>query len=184
MKFRKLIRIAHRDLGYIAVALTIIYSISGIAVNHVTDWNPNYSIKKDTLLLGTQLNDSLSSKELTSKIVQILSIKDTVKNSFRETPTILNIFFNKKTLSVNLKNGVAIFEHVKSRTIFREVNFLHLNNPKKIWTWIADLFAVSLIVLALTGLFMIKGKKGFNGRGKWFVLIGLLIPLVFLLLYF
>ncbi|MCB9249541.1 MAG: hypothetical protein H6613_13830 [Ignavibacteriales bacterium] len=48
----------------------------------------------------------------------------------------------------------------------------------------ADIFALSLIFLATTGLFMIKGKKGLTGRGKWFALLGILIPLIFLLLYF
>ncbi len=32
----------HRDERYVAAALTIAYSISGIAVNHIADWNPNY----------------------------------------------------------------------------------------------------------------------------------------------
>ena len=39
--------VLHRDLGYLVVALTIIYAVSGIAVNHVHDWNPNYSIERD-----------------------------------------------------------------------------------------------------------------------------------------
>ena len=38
--------VLHRDLGYLVVALTIIYAVSGIAVNHVHDWNPNYSIDR------------------------------------------------------------------------------------------------------------------------------------------
>ena len=41
----------------------------------------------------------------------------------------------------------------------------------------ADIFAVTLIFFAISGLFMIKGKKGIAGRGKWYLLIGLLIPL-------
>ncbi|MCK5032361.1 MAG: hypothetical protein KAS18_01980, partial [Calditrichia bacterium] len=41
---RKWNRVIHRDLGYLAVGLTLIYAISGFVVNHVQDWNPNYEI--------------------------------------------------------------------------------------------------------------------------------------------
>ena len=35
MKWRKWFRILHRDIGYVAVALTLAYGLSGIAVNHI-----------------------------------------------------------------------------------------------------------------------------------------------------
>ncbi len=184
MKIRKLIRLLHRDVGYVAFGLTIIYSVSGIAVNHVSDWNPNYVITKDTLIVSPSIDSTLASDEIVENLLQSFSIEDTVKSFFRSSPTSIDIFFNKKTLSTNLKSRVATLETVESRTIIRETNFLHLNHPKKIWTWIADLFAVGLIFLAITGIFMIKGKKGLVGRGKWFVALGVLIPILFLFFYF
>lgn len=184
MKIRKLVRALHRDIGYIAGGLTIIYSISGIAVNHVNDWNPNYSITTDTLVIPTKIDSTLSNDELVSQLTSTFSISDSIKSSFRSAPTVIDVFFQNKTLSANLKKRIATLEIVESRTLIHETNFLHLNHPKKLWTWIADLFAVSLIFLAVTGLVMIKGKKGFAGRGKWFALIGILIPILFLFLYF
>ncbi len=184
MKVRKFLRIIHRDLGYIAFALTIIYSISGIAVNHINDWNPNYIISKDTLVIPSRINSSLSSKELATQLPIIFGIKDSIKSSFRESPNSIEIFFEGKTLTTNLQDKIAVLETVKSRHVFRQMNFLHLNNAKKLWTWIADIFAGSLILLAISGIFMLKGKKGIKGRGKWFILIGILIPLLFLYLYF
>jgi len=184
MKFRKLIRILHRDIGYIAFGLTIIYSISGIAVNHVDDWNPNYNITKDTLIIPSEFNVKVSPEGLLKSLTELFQIKDSVKSYFRTSPNSIDVYFNKKTLSVNSKHRIAILEKVESRPILRESNFLHLNNPKKMWTWVADIFALSLILLAVTGLFMIKGKKGIKGRGKWLTLLGILIPLFFLYLYF
>ena len=184
MKFRKLIRILHRDIGYIAFGLTIIYSISGIAVNHVDDWNPNYSITKDTLIIPSEFNVKVFPKELIKSLTKLFQIKDSVKSYFKTSPNSIDVYFNKKTLSVNFKHRIAILEKIESRPILRESNFLHLNNPKKMWTWVADIFALSLILLAVTGLFMIKGKKGIKGRGKWLTLLGILIPLFFLYLYF
>jgi len=45
MKLRKWNRIIHRDLGYIFFGMSIIYGLSGIALNHIGDWNPDYIIK-------------------------------------------------------------------------------------------------------------------------------------------
>lgn len=184
MKIRKLIRLLHRDVGYVAFGLTIIYSVSGIAVNHVSDWNPNYVITKDTLVVSSSIDSTLTSEQIVENLTQSFSLQDSIKSFFRSSPNSIDIFFDKKTLSANLKTRIATIETVESRTIFHESNFLHLNHPKKLWTWVADLFAVALIFLAFTGIFMIKGKKGFSGRGKWFVLVGILIPIIFLWLYF
>ena len=184
MKIRKLIRILHRDVGYVAFGLTIIYSISGIVVNHVSDWNPNYVITKDTLIVSSNIDSTLTSEQLIENLTKSFSLQDSIKSFFRSSPNSIDIFFDKKTLSANLKNRIATLETVQSRIIIRETNFLHLNNPKKLWTWIADIFALALIFLAGTGIFMIKGKKGFSGRGKWFITIGILIPIVFLFVYF
>jgi len=58
------------------------------------------------------------------------------------------------------------------------MNRLHYNRVKG-WSPIADFFAGSLILLAITGLFIVKGKKGLAGSGKWYLLIGLLIPILY-----
>ena len=39
LKIRPWVRAIHRDLGYVAVGLTFVYAISGLAVNHVADWD-------------------------------------------------------------------------------------------------------------------------------------------------
>jgi hypothetical protein len=36
------LRAMHRDAGYLAVGLTIIYALSGLAVNHISAWDPNF----------------------------------------------------------------------------------------------------------------------------------------------
>ncbi|MDX1699321.1 MAG: hypothetical protein R3250_01825 [Melioribacteraceae bacterium] len=184
MKIRRLIRLIHRDIGYVAFALVIIYSISGIAVNHVNDWNPNYIIEKDTLSLPVKSDSLQTSEILVSSLIKSAGIADSAKSYFRSSPSSIDIFFENKTLSADYRKRLLILETVKSRTIFRETKFLHLNNPKKLWTWVADLFGLSLIILAGTGIFMIKGKNGIKGRGKWLTLIGIIIPLLFLFLYF
>lgn len=55
-------------------------------------------------------------------------------------------------------------------------------NPGRWWTWFSDIFAVALMVITLTGLFMLKGNKGLWGRGGIELLIGIAIPILFVLL--
>ena len=46
-KLRKWSRILHRDIGYFFIGTTIIYGLSGIALNHMNDWNPNYKVETE-----------------------------------------------------------------------------------------------------------------------------------------
>jgi hypothetical protein len=61
------------------------------------------------------------------------------------------------------------------------MNFLHLNHPKKSWTWVADVYAVALGFLAVSGMLMIRRKT--MHRGAVLTGIGFVIPLLFLVLY-
>jgi len=55
---------------------------------------------------------------------------------------------------------------VVPRPIIYETNVLHLNHHKRLWTWVADAFAVSLALLAITGMFLIKGKQGIRDAAR------------------
>lgn len=104
-------------------------------------------------------------------------------DSFRPDSSSLEIFTEDGLISVELITGDMRLERVKSRTLLRKANFLHLNHAKKLWTYVADLYAIALGLLTMTGLFVLKGKKGITGRGAWLTGMGLLIPVVFLWLY-
>jgi len=184
MKWRRVVRLLHRDVGYVAAALTVIFSVSGIAVNHIEDWNPNYVVEKKIINIEP-ISDSLYTAEIAkAHVVAQLNITDSIKTHFRPSPNEIDIFIEGKTISANLKTGIVSVERITKRAVFKKMNFLHLNTPKKLWTWISDIFAVSLILLAITGLFMIKGKKGFKGRGKWLFIFGMIIPIFFLFIYY
>ena len=176
-------RVVHRDLGYIAVGLTLIYAISGFVVNHVQDWNPNYEILHIKSNIGKV---ELTTSELDGSVKNILnklSLSANYKTTFRPEPDILRIFLKDNTIDVNLVTGDVVQEIVKTRPLVYEMNFLHLNHPKKAWTYVADLYAISLAVLAITGLFILRGKQGIKGRGAWLTIAGFILPVIFLWLY-
>ncbi len=184
MKLRRYFRVIHRDFGYLFFALVIIYSVSGIAVNHVDKWNPNYKIEKSSIKIKTLNDSTITDESLAKYVVTQLDIKDSVKSSFRSGLFEIRLFMENKTIDANVKKGIADLEVISSRRFFRESNYLHLNSAKKAWTYVADYFAISLILLAVTGLFMVPGKNGLEGRGKYFVMLGILVPIIFLLIYF
>jgi hypothetical protein len=76
-----------------------------------------------------------------------------------------------------MTTGHGTLKTLARRPVLFEVNSLHLNNLKGLWTYVADLFALALMFLAITGMTMMKGDRGLAGRGKWFVGAGLLIPI-------
>jgi uncharacterized protein len=181
---RKWIKILHRDIGYLAAGLTVVYAVSGVAVNHVADWNPNYSIEKTTVQISPLLMEEYNSEAVISHVLKEIDEDGAVKNSFRPDPNHLQIFAEGNTISVNLNDWTVNQDKVKSRTFIRETNFLHLNAPKKAWTYAADIYALALAFLAISGLFMIKGKNGIKGRGAWLTAAGILIPVIFLIIYY
>jgi uncharacterized protein len=176
-KWRKWNNILHRDIGYLAVAMTLVYGISGLAVNHVADWNPNYKIEKETRTIAP-INGTNKEAAVKEAITQ-LQLSEEPVNTFRPDPETLQLFYDKKTYSIDLPTGNVLVEQTHPRRVLYEMNQLHVNAPKGIWTLIADLFAVSLILMAITGMFMLKGPTGITGRGKWFVAIGVLIPALY-----
>ena len=183
IKWRKWNRLIHRDLGYVCVGLTVIYAVSGVAVNHMRDWNPNFKVTETRWNLGPIESDDPRSPEVVEGILLRLGQDPAHRDTFRRDDATLEIFTDVGTVTVDLPTGETVLEVVQDRRVLKEANLLHLNQPRGLWTYLADLYAVALLVLAITGLFVIKGKKGITGRGAWLTAAGASIPLVFLLLY-
>jgi len=180
MKLRRLVVATHRDLGYLFAGLTVIYAISGVAVNHIHHWNPSYVVETQVLQLG-QLPDA-ATDELAAEVLRRLDVDEQPVSVVRMDPDELRIFLGERTLSVTIPGGRVVDETVRQRPLLHQANYLHLNHGKGVWTWVADLYAVALLVMALTGIFIVKGKKGLAGRGRWLLLAGLAIPVVYLVM--
>jgi hypothetical protein len=116
-------------------------------------------------------------------ILKQLGESGKLKGVFQPSPDTLQIFIENNTITADLKTGIVRQEKNVRRPLLFQVNFLHLNHPKKFWTWFADLYAIALGLLAITGLFILRGKNGLRGRGAWLVSAGLVIPIFFLWLY-
>lgn len=181
MKWRKWNNILHRDIGYLIFGLTIVYGISGLAVNHMADWNPNYARTKSF----TEIEPILAADRDTIVALarQRLQLTQEPQNSFRPDTETLQLFYEGRTYVIDLPTGNVIIERTRARPVLHEMNQLHINAPKSVWTYVADLYAVSLIVVAVTGLFVLKGRYGIGGRGAWLTAIGAAVPIFYWLYY-
>lgn len=180
LKWRKWFRVIHRDFGYLFFGVTLVYAISGIAINHLDDWNPNYVITTEDI--QTQLGPGAEKAEILAMLEEE-GERNNYKNHYFPDKSNLKVFLKNGSVYVNLNSGRGLIEKNNRRRVFREMNYLHYN-PVKWWTWFSDLYAAALIALAITGIFLVRGKKGITGRGAWLTILGLIIPIIYLLIYY
>lgn len=174
----------HRDIGYLAVGMTIIYAISGIVMNHFKSGDfihPDYSKSYKELTLPLPPGGKADQVYVYS-ILDRLKIRDHYK-SYVPGNNYVQIFLTNGFIYIDLRNGTSEMETKTPRYLIKEFNLLHYNNIKKLFTWFSDLYAAALIVLALTGLFVLKGKNGILRRGAWLTAIGIILPALFLIFY-
>ena len=179
-KWRKWLRIIHRDFGYIFTGVTLIYALSGIALNHNDDWDPSYSIS----IKKFELNKISSKQEITKawieEFLKTNGEEGSYKKHFWASDKLVKVFLRTGNAYFDFEENTATIELLKKRPVFYQVNYLHYN-PQRWWTWFSDIYAGALIILAISGLFLIKGKNGITGRGAWLTAIGLAIPILFLI---
>jgi len=176
-------RSLHRDLGYLSIGLTIVFAVSGITLNHHNDWNSNYSIsRKEILLKDNTVNDD---EQILSLAKEKFKINHKLKGKFWVSPNELKMFFaNETTVFFYKDKNSLLFEKITPRFLLRSFNGLHVNELKSYWIVVSDIYAIILFYLAISALFMVKGKYGIRGRGGILALIGLSIPTFFILNFF
>jgi len=181
MKIWKLNSVLHRDLGYFLSGLIFVYCLSGIALNHLNDWNPDFVIHKRTITLPQVYTKSEINDE---RIAEFSALVGESKPKVHDFPTAdrLKIYYDNASLLVDLSAKTGEYESVQRRPLIYHVNVLHRNSLKG-WKWASDVFALVLIFVVVSGWFMLKGKNGIRGRGKWLIAAGILPPVVALILF-
>lgn len=179
-RWRAWLRALHRDAGYLAVGLTFIYAISGIAINHIEDWNPNFKAVSRT----HQIEGPIPADDdaATAHVLARLGIDEQPREAYRVTDDQLEIYFDQRSLVVETSTGKVFEEVEEPRFFLRVANWLHYNRGKAAWTYIADGYAAFLLFLALSGMFMLRGRQGLIGRGAVLVILGAGVPILYVVL--
>ena len=185
MNWRKWNRWLHRELGFLFFGMTIIYGVSGIALNHgvARHWDPGIIARSGTYQLSNPLKKSEVDRETVEQILDMTGERQHFKQYYFPSDDYLMIYLKGGHIGVILSTGEVTLTRVRARPFFTKVNYLHYNKPKKLWTWFSDLFALALVVMALSGIIMVRVKKGITGRNGLLLVLGIMVPLLFLSIY-
>jgi hypothetical protein len=175
-RWRGWLRAIHRDFGYVAVGFTVIYALSGLAINHIKDWDPNFTSSEVTMRIAA-IPDDVPDAEAVRRV--------TTASAWPPTAC-----FAPATNCAVVRDGASVTSSaIKSpcrsapaRFFLRVANWLHYNRGKKAWTYVADVCAFMLLCLAISGIFMIKGRLGFKWRGAALISLGVGVPATYVLL--
>ncbi|MDF1574127.1 MAG: PepSY-associated TM helix domain-containing protein [Bacteroidales bacterium] len=185
MGWRKWNRWIHRELGFLFFGMTIIYGISGIALNHhaARHWDPGLITLARTIQYPGILQKSEVDRNTIEEILEMTGEKENYKQFYFPDQDHLMIYLTGGHITMDLPSGEIKLTKIRNRPVFSELNYLHYNKPKKLWTWFSDLYAFGLILISISGLLLLKGRKGITGRGGILTMVGILIPLAFLIIY-
>ena len=174
-KIVKWLRIIHRDLGFLMVGITIVYALSGMVVNHIGKHDPAFKTEEGILELPVGMDDAAIAEQLAEH-----DLPDMKRTAPLDSEHI-QVYLQGGVAVYNKINGNFEYETFQKRPFIYWINRLHYNKVGG-WSIMGDLFATSLIFFAVSGLFLVRGKNGIAGRGKWYLIIGILIPIIYVML--
>ena len=170
----------HRDLGYFYIGLIISFAFSGILMNHRESWHPEkYKVETKAITVNI-LKDTDITEKYAEELGKQLGIDDKIRRH-KVKDNELKISFEKNDVEIDLKTGKGEIVTFSKTPIISQTMKLH-KTTSNWWIYYGDIFGLSIIIIALTGLIMIPaGKFSFKGRGWKLALAGLIIPLLVLI---
>lgn len=181
-RLRRWARAIHRDLSYFFAGVVVVYAVSGIVLNHKRDFDSNYSVRRSELRMpGTYPAPAEISREAAEELLRAADPRARYAKHYASGENRVKVFVaGGSVLEVDMRSGEAVYEKLTRRPVISAMNRLHYN-PSRWWTRFSDLFAASLLVITLTGLVMVPGRKGLRGRGGIELAAGIAVPILFLL---
>jgi hypothetical protein len=178
-RWRAWLRAIHRDIGYLALGFTVIYALSGIAMNHIDDWDPNFHASETTRKI-TPIPDELGDDAAAGRIADAAGLTGKIDDVYRAGDEVrLTYASGSKVTAIG---DTVTVQTRRDRLFFRVADWLHATRGKQAWKFIADAYAGLLLYLAISGIFMIKGRLGLRWRGATLIAVGLAAPLGYIVL--
>jgi hypothetical protein len=174
-RWRAWLRAIHRDVGYLAIGFTVIYAVSGIAQNHIEDWGDvSYKATERTISIPA-ISDETPDDVAIVRVATVAGL-GTPTAKFRAGDEIRLEYGNgAKVTAIGTQVTIQSRER---RAFIGAANWVHTARSKKGWKYAADVFAVLLLYLAISGIFMLKGKLGFKWRGAVLISLGVAVPVI------
>lgn len=171
--FSQKVRALHRDLGYFTIGLTLIYALSGIVLSgRALGW------LEQKYILNAKIEKNLEEKEFKTKILETFNkpfLEQSIPSSLIqaalnlkylrkvEENKELSIYKTKgKVISYEKEKGNLIYEFYSYPPYVKEFIYAHKATHEKAWFYLAILYSIILTYLAVSAIFMVKGKYGFR----------------------
>ncbi len=175
------IRNLHRDLGYFYVGLIISFAASGVMMNHRESWHPEKYTVETKPVAVSPISEAQANEKFAEALGKQLGIDDKFRRSNVKKDN-FRISYENTDVEIDMKTGKGEIVSFRKTPMISQMMKLH-KNTSKWWIYYGDIFGISLIVIALTGMFMIPaGKFNFKRRGWKLALAGIIFPILFILL--
>ena len=170
----------HRDLGYFYVGLIISFAISGILMNHRDSWHADkYTTEIKAIKINLPKENEITD-EFAENLGKSLGLEDKMRRQNIKKGN-LKISFENHDIEIDLKTGKGELVSFIKTPIISQMMKLH-KNTSNWWIYYGDIFGISLIIIAFTGMIIIpSGKLSFKRRGWKLAIAGLIFPLLILL---
>lgn len=143
-------RLLHRDIGFFAIGLTVIYCISGIMLTYRDT---------DFLKSETQIEKTVAPDLPANQLGRLLHLKEMKIVSEDEQ----EIHFTNG--SYNKTSGIASYTSNELPTLLRNFNSLHFVSSKDSRHWFTALYAGALLFLAISSFWMYRPGTKYFKRG-------------------
>lgn len=166
-RLTRIMRALHRDLGFILIGLTIIYSISGILLIY----RETGFLKKERQITRT-IEPNLEAEELGGAL-RMRNFK--ISNTDGDL-----VFFNNG--SYNRSTGVVEYTSNELPKWLSKINSLHKTSNRNPLHWLGTIYGILLLFLAVSSFWMFKPGNGLFRRGITFAAGGAAIVIILLLI--
>lgn len=178
---KKTFRNLHRDLGYFYIGLIVSFAFSGLMMNHRDSWHPEKYTAETKAIEVLLPEESKINEDFAKDLGKKLGIEDKFRRH-KIKKELFSISFEKHDVEIDMKTGKGEIVTFFKTPIISQSMSLH-KNTSNFWIYYSDIFALSLITIALTGTIMIKGGKfSWKNRGWKLAVAGVIFPLLFLFL--
>jgi hypothetical protein len=173
-------RNTHRDIAYFYLGLIIAFSLSGIFLNHRQSWHPRrYTSDTKEITIAPVVKDSVNDAYI-AIFTKAQQIEDDLRR-FSVQENNLRISYASHDVDVDITTGKGKIVTYKTTPLLGQMTKLHVDTSKW-WIYYSDIFGIAMLTIAITGMFIERGKNSFQSRGWWLALLGLIFPLIFLFL--
>ena len=173
-------RNTHRDLAYFFLGLIIAFAFSGIFLNHRQQWHPRrYTYDTKQITVPVVVKDSINDAYI-EQLTKAQNIDDVLRR-FQVNENNLRISYTTHDVDIDITTGEGKIVTYKTTPILGQMTKLHVDTSKW-WIYYSDIFGIGMLTIAITGMFIEKGKNSFKSRGWKLALAGILFPLIFLFL--